>query len=165
MLFIFFVHMLLKLQRNYSDEHTCLLLAPNRLKQVKQKWTCSARQEHQYCDKNKMRKMCLRKCLAVLLRRTMCCLSSRESLGQSIMAVVSELPAEVCVSALTLHRALGTSPSLATEVTLACCYHMCFQKGGPDVFRSVAVLLVAWDHQAESSRISQNYRIWLPHSR
>lgn len=39
---LFFVHILLKLQRNYSDEHTCLLLAPNRLKQMKQKWTCSA---------------------------------------------------------------------------------------------------------------------------
>ena len=70
-------------------------------------------------------------------------LFEQQSLGQSIRAVVPELPAEVWVSALALHRALGISPSLAIEVTLACRYHICFQKGGPVVFRSVAVLLVA----------------------
>lgn len=69
-------------------------------------------------------------------------LFEQQSLGQSIRAVVPELPAEVWVSALTLHRALRISPSLAIEVTLSCRY-ICFQKGGPGVFRSVAVLLVA----------------------
>lgn len=70
-------------------------------------------------------------------------LFEQQSLGRSIRAVVPELPAEVWVSALTLHRALGVPPSLARKVTLSCCYHICFQKGGPVVFRSVAVLLVA----------------------
>lgn len=69
-------------------------------------------------------------------------LFEQQSLGQSIRAVVPELPAEVWVSALTQHRALGVPPSLAL-LTLVCRYHICFQKGGPVVFRSVAVLLVA----------------------
>lgn len=70
-------------------------------------------------------------------------LFEQQSLGQSIRAVVPKLPAEVWVSALALHRALWISPSLAIDVTLACRYHICFQKGGPGVFRSAAVLLVA----------------------
>lgn len=66
-----------------------------------------------------------------------------QSLGRSVRTVVPELPAEVWVSARAPHRALWISPSLAIDVTLTCRYHICFQKGGPSVFRSVAVLLVA----------------------
>lgn len=68
-------------------------------------------------------------------------LFEQQSLGRSIRAVVPELPAEVWVSALTLHRALGCLPHLLENPS--CRYHICFQKGGPIVFRSVAVLLVA----------------------
>lgn len=39
-------------------------------------------------------------------------LFEQQSLGRSIRAVVPELPAEVWVSALTLHRALGSLPHL-----------------------------------------------------
>lgn len=70
-------------------------------------------------------------------------LLEQQSLGWSVRTVVPELPAEVWVSALAPHRALWISPSLAIDVTLTCRYHICFQKGGPSVFRSVAVLLVA----------------------
>lgn len=42
-------------------------------------------------------------------------LFEQQSLDQYITAVVPELPVEVWVSALTLHRAPGFSPSLAAS--------------------------------------------------
>lgn len=58
-------------------------------------------------------------------------LFEQQSLGQSIRAVVPELPAEVWVSALALHGALGISPSLAREVTLNCATTSAFRREVP----------------------------------
>lgn len=69
-------------------------------------------------------------------------LFEQQSLGRSIRAVVPKLPAEVWVSALTLHRALGVPPSLARK-PLPAATTSASRRGGPIVFRSVAVLLVA----------------------
>lgn len=107
---------LFKLQIDYSDDHLPILGSREEadLSRWNQSTICSA------SDKSTgtvMRKPCSRKCLAVWLNRTVCCLSSRS--GPVNHTLAPELPTKVCRAleiCLTPHTSTAEGRSWCPQI-------------------------------------------------